>query len=89
MVETKIPPMIAIAIGILVSPPGPMDRAGGMAAAIVEIEVIRIGRSLTGQAFRIASFASIPFARSWFVKSTRIIEFFFTSPMSRISAIKL
>jgi hypothetical protein len=50
MVESATPPMTAIAIGARTSAPGPSARAGGIAAAIVEIDVIRIGRSLVGHA---------------------------------------
>ena len=42
--------MIATAKGILVSAPGPIAKAGGTAAAIVAMDVMRIGLNRTGQA---------------------------------------
>ena len=80
-----MPPTSANAIGRCSSAPGPMASAGGMAPAMVAIEVIRMGRSRTGQALRIASCRSTPVSRIWFVKSTSRIEFFLAMPMSRMS----
>ena len=57
-VDTATPPMIVIAMGIRVSAPGPRAKAGGIAAATVAIEVIRIGRKRTGQAVISADFTS-------------------------------
>ena len=52
------PPMIATAIGIVVSVPGPTASASGSAPATVATEVMMIGRSRTGQALSSAERAS-------------------------------
>jgi hypothetical protein len=51
---------------------------------MVANDVIRMGRSRMGQAWSRASCRSCPCSRSWFVKSTSMIEFFLAMPMSRI-----
>ena len=66
-----------------------MASAGGSAPAIVAIDVMRIGRSRIGQASSSASWRETPPARTWFVKSTSMIEFFFAIPTSRISPSRL
>jgi hypothetical protein len=84
-VDTSIPPMSAMAMGRCVSAPAPRARAGGMAPAMVEAEVMRMGRSRMGQACMMAACRSTPRSRIWLVKSTSMIEFFFAMPMSRMS----
>ena len=79
-----MPPTMARAIGRWSSAPGPIARAGGSAPAMVAIEVMRIGRSRTGQACRSASRRDSPRSRIWFVKSTSRIEFFLAIPISRM-----
>ena len=59
-VDTVIPPITAMAIGIRVSAPGPTANAGGMAAAIVETEVMMIGLKRMGQADFKASMGLMP-----------------------------
>ena len=47
------------------------------------VRVVRItGRNLISPAFRIASFSGVPCCLSWFVKSTRSIEFFISIPIN-------
>jgi len=83
-------PITVIAIGMRLSAPGPRASAGGTAAASVASEVIKIGRSLTGPAKRIASRTEKPsMNRFALVNSTSRIEFFFTMPMSRTRPIRL
>ena len=48
-VEMKTPPIMATAMGIRVSAPGPKDSAAGTAPAMVATDVITIGRRRMGQ----------------------------------------
>lgn len=41
--EPMTPPMMAMDIGMRTSAPGPIAMAGGMAAAMVALEVMRMG----------------------------------------------
>lgn len=71
-VETIIPPINATAMETRLVAEGPIESAGGIAAAMVAKEVMRIGRSLIGQASRRAFLADdSPPARIFFVKSIR------------------
>ena len=81
--------MTAMDIGTRTSAPGPSASAGGMAATIVAMEVIRIGRKRIGQASRMASWAFFPCSLIWLVNSTSKIEFFFTIPIRRTIPIML
>ena len=47
--------MMAMAMGMRISEPGPMPSAGGIAAIRVETAVITIGRRRIGPAFSMAS----------------------------------
>ena len=78
-----------MAIGTIVSDPGPIESASGVAAAIMAMEVIRIGLRRIGQASKSASLTPIPCLHRSFVKSTSRIEFFLTIPMRSINPIIL
>ena len=53
-VDTAMPPISVMAMGLCVSAPAPSASAGGMAPAIVAMEVMRIGRNRIGQACMMA-----------------------------------
>lgn len=57
------PPITAMAMGRRTSLPGPSASADGTAAIMVASDVIRMGRSRTGPAASIASFAPRPLPR--------------------------
>ncbi len=59
-VDTIAPPIIATAIGDKTSDPGPSENAACIAPAMVEMEVIRIGLTLFGQALISASLVLSP-----------------------------
>jgi len=65
--DEKIPPTVAIAIGFLVSDPGPIPKTMGNIPNIVENAVIRIGRNRTGDACKTASFLAYPCPLNVFV----------------------
>ena len=74
--------MTATPIGARNEAPAPTPSATGRLPMIVEMVVIRMGRSLRGPAVRIASWRSTPSRRSWLVKSTSRMAFLVTSPKS-------
>ena len=61
-----MPAAVATAIGARVSAPGPMPNAAGSTPKIIASAVITTGRIRIGAAWRIASAAAMPSARSWF-----------------------
>ena len=63
--------------------------AGGIAATMVAMEVIMMGRSRIGQAVKSDSSTSLPWLRTWLVKSTSKMEFFFTIPIKRMTPMML
>ncbi len=54
--------MTAMPMGRRISAPEPRPSAGGMAAIMVAVAVIRMGRSRMGPAFSMASLAPYPFS---------------------------
>ena len=63
MVEIKAPPMMAMAMGLSDSEPGPSESAKGIAPATVEKVVIKIGLSRLGHASSSASRIERPSSR--------------------------
>ena len=89
-VETMTPPMTVMAMGTRLSAPGPSASAGGMAAASVASEVMRIGRRRIGPAERMASRMAMPsMKRRALQNSTSRMEFFFTMPISSTTPMRL
>ena len=79
------PPMTATAIGARNSLPSPRESAVGSMPRIIAALVIRIGRSRSGPASRIAWSGDSPCSRTRTIaRSRRRIAFFVTSPMSRM-----
>ncbi len=79
------PPTIAMPSGRRNSDPVPVPMASGRAPSRAAIVVIMIGRNRNRQAWRMASSGDMPCWRSASsAKSTIMIAFFLTMPMSRM-----
>ena len=82
------PPMIVMPSGRRSSEPVPLPSASGSAPSMAAIVVMRIGRKRRRQASKIASRGLLPSCRSAAsAKSTIMMAFFFTMPMSRMMPI--
>ena len=81
-VETRRPPMTAIAIGERNSPPAPNASALGAMPATIAIVVIMIGRARLRPASMIAVVRSTPPCIASMAKSTSMIAFLVTMPIS-------
>ncbi|MNQ90995.1 hypothetical protein D3C85_1063580 [compost metagenome] len=82
--ELVNPPTITHAKPFFHSAPAPLARAIGSIPNTMAMVVIKIGRKRAWLASTSASLVSLPSAFKWLVKSTRIIAFLATRPISII-----
>ena len=82
MVDSKSPPITAIAMGARNSPPSPVASAEGIIPALMAMVVMTMGRARLWTASRIASRLTTPRSIADSANSTSMMEFLVTIPIS-------